>query len=379
MKKLAIIFILLAGIAALTSCKKQEKDPVLDMSQAVLPVLLEPEGGTALVLNQDNADSVINFKWSAAEYNLDNVENPKYSLVMDTVGNNFAGAVELLNTTELIYETTIGNLNQMLLANGFPAEEESTVEFRVTAYLNTDSDYSLVNSASNSVAYTPYSEELEAKPIYLLGSGTTVGWDNVNALEMTSIGEGVYAIVETLTPGADQFIKFISIPGQWAPQWGTDDAGTAEAGNLVYRPTEEIDDPPAIPVGETAGNYYIEADTVNLTYRTLLTSGELYLVGGGTPAGWDNTAALPFTQDPDTATKFTIVTTLNTSDGMKFLEVLGEWAPQWGSYDGTMEGGTLSYREAESVPDPPNIPSPGDGEFMITVDLRKMEYYFTPQ
>ena len=379
MKKLAIIFILLAGIAALTSCKKQEKDPVLDMSQTVLPVLLEPEAGTALVLDQDNADSVISFKWSAAEYNLDNVENPKYSLVMDTVGNNFADAVELVNTTELIYETTIGNLNQMLLANGFPAEEESTVEFRVTAYLNADSDYSLVNSASNSVAYTPYSEELEAKPIYLLGSGTTVGWDNVNALEMTSIGEGVYAIVETLTPGADQFIKFISVAGQWAPQWGTDDAGTAEAGNLVYRPTEEVEDPAAIPVGETAGNYYIEADTINLTYRTLLTSGELYLLGAGTPVGWDNAAALPFTQDPDTATKFTIVTTLNTSGGMKFIEVLGQWAPQWGSYDGTMEGGTLAYREDESVPDPPEIPAPGDGEFMITVDLRKMEYYFTPQ
>lgn len=380
MKKLAIIFILLAGIAALTSCKKQEKDPVLDMSQTVLPVLLEPAGGTALVLNQDNADSVISFRWSAAEYNLDNVENPKYSLVMDTVGNNFADAVELVNTTELIYETTIGKLNQMLLANGFPAEEESTVEFRVTAYLNTDSDYSLVNSTSNSVAYTPYSEELEAKPIYLLGSGTTVGWDNVNALEMTSIGEGVYAIVETLTPGADQFIKFISIPGQWAPQWGTDDAGTPEAGNLVYRPTEEEEDPEAIPVGDAAGNYYIEADTVNLIYRTLLTSGELYLVGAGTPVGWDASAALPFTQDPDTATKFTIVTTLNSEGGMKFLEIQGEWAPQWGSYDGTAEGGTLAYRETESAPDPPEILVPGTaGEYMITVDLRKMEYYFTPQ
>lgn len=381
MKKLAItlIVIVLAGITLISSCKKEEKDPVLDMSQTVLPTITEPASGSVLVLTQDNADSVITFKWTAVTYNLDNLENPKYSLEMDSVGNNFADAFELVNTAELMYETTVGNLNQVLLGMGWAAGEAANVEFRITAYLNTDSDYSLVNSGTASVAYTPYSASIEVKAIYLLGSGTTVGWDNVNALPMTSIADGVYAIVETLTPGTDQFIKFISLLGNWAPQWGTDDAGTAEGGNLVYRPTEEVDDPPAIPVGDAEGNYYIEADTINLTYRTILTSGELYLVGGGTPAGWDNTTALPFTQDPDTATKFTIVTTLNTSGGMKFLEILGEWAPQWGSYDGDAFGGTLAYREAETVPDPPEIPSPGDGEYMITVDLRKMMYYFTAQ
>ena len=66
--------------------------------------------------------------------------------------------------------------------------------------------------------------------------------------------------------------------------------------------------------------------------------------------------------------------------GMKFLEIQGEWAPQWGSYDGGITGGTLSYRENETVEDPPEIPVPGSaGTYKIVVDLRKMKYWFEAQ
>ncbi|MDZ7741377.1 MAG: SusF/SusE family outer membrane protein [Bacteroidota bacterium] len=122
------------------------------------------------------------------------------------------------------------------------------------------------------------------------------------------------------------------------------------------------------------------ADTVGLTYETMLTSGELFLVGNATPAGWDAAQAIPFEQDPENLTKFSLTVSLNAEGGMKFLEVLGEWAPQWGSYDGTTSGGTLSYRPNESVEDPPEIPAPGTaGEYLIEVDLQAMKYTLTPQ
>jgi len=55
-------------------------------------------------------------------------------------------------------------------------------------------------------------------PIYLLGDGTSAGWDNTKALEVVHIGDGgQFAIVEHLTAG--KFIKFIADLGAWAPQW----------------------------------------------------------------------------------------------------------------------------------------------------------------
>lgn len=144
---------------------------------------------------------------------------------------------------------------------------------------------------------------------------------------------------------------------------------------MVYRPTEDEPDPVAIPVPLVAGDYYIEVDTVGLTYKTFLTSGELYLVGAATAAGWDAAAGLPFTEVEDHI--FEITTSL-TDGGMKFLEVLGEWAPQWGTdATGTGDGGPLLYRPTEDVPDPAEVPSPGSGTFTIRVDLTTISYTIT--
>jgi hypothetical protein len=381
MKNMKYIFLLILGLGVLFACKKPDSEPVLDMSQTVVPGISSPDdGGTYVLTSEDAANDFASFQWSAAVYNLPDLETVKYALQYDLADSNFKNVASLITTEELMFTPTVSAMNDKALAMGAVVGEATDFSFRIKSFINDETGYSDAFSQVITLTITPYEDVVTSKVIYLLGSGTTIGWDNTKAWPLTPLGDGKYAITEHLVPGADQFIKFISILGQWAPQWGTDATGTAEEGPLVYRPDETVADPAAIPVGETEGNYYIEADTVNLTYTTILTSGALYLVGGGTPAGWDNTLALPFTQDPDTLTKFTIVTSLNAEGGMKFLEVLGQWAPQWGSYDGGPEGGTLSYRPTESVPDPPEIPVPGTaGEYMITVDLRAMKYWFTAQ
>ena len=381
MKNIKYIFLFILGLSVLYACKKPDSEPVLDNSNIVKPAISSPDNGGVYVLLKAEADSVFaKFEWSKAVYSLSKLETIKYTLQMDIADSNFMNITSLGTTSELTLSPTVSQINDKVLAKGVAAGEVRDFSFRVLSYINNETTYSDAYSDVITLTITPYEDVVQTKVIYLLGSGTTIGWDNANAWPMTEIAAGKYAIVEQLTPGADQFIKFISVLTQWAPQWGTDASGLPEAGPLIYRPDETVADPDAIPVGNVAGNYYIEADTVNLTYRTILTSGELYLVGAGTPVGWDAAAALPFTQDPDTLTKFTIVTTLNADGGMKFLEIQGEWAPQWGSYDGGTNGGTLSYRETESAPEPPEIPVPGTaGEYMITVDLRAMKYTFTPQ
>lgn len=381
MKKIKLVLLIIAAVGVLFSCEKKEAEPVLDLGQTTAPIMLNPADGAAFVLKKDSADSTFaTFEWTAADYTFDQIQDVTYVIQMDFADSNFRNVVDLAATTNIDYSFKVGKINSEVVKLGAPYDVESNIAFRVLSYINNQTDLTDSYSDVITLGISPYEDVEVEKFIYLLGSGTTIGWDNNAALQMTPVGEGQYAIVEHLTPGADQYIKFISVLGNWAPQWGTDDAGTSEEGTLVYRETEEEPDPAAIPVGDVEGNYYIFADTLNLVYETMLTSGELYLVGDGCTAGWENDNGIPFTQSPDTLTKFTLTTTLNAEGGLKLLEVSGQWAPQWGTNDeGTGEEGQLVYRPTESVEDPPNIPVPGtSGEYTITVNLTKMKYWITP-
>jgi hypothetical protein len=104
-----------------------------------------------------------------------------------------------------------------------------------------------------------------SETLYLLGDGTTPGWDNANALPMTKLSPGVFEISTTLG-GSGKFFKFIETLGQWAPQYGTDDFGTSDGGNLIFRPTEAVPDPKAMPCPATAGSYKITVNLASMTY-----------------------------------------------------------------------------------------------------------------
>ena len=126
-------------------------------------------------------------------------------------------------------------------------------------------DYRVVADTANMTYHI--SKATEA--LYLLGSATAAGWDNEAALEMTKDAPGMFSIVTNLTAGEDMFFKFIEVPGQWAPQYGTDDDGTWESGRLVFRPTEAEPDPPAIPAPDETGSYLIEVNLSNRTYQLI--------------------------------------------------------------------------------------------------------------
>lgn len=381
MKKIVLAIIILTGIGIFLACQKDEKNPKLNAGETVIPVFTSPTVGSSFILLKDNADSVLTtFAWSATQYNLPDLATTKYTLQLDIADSNFSHPINLTNTTGTSYTMKVGAMNTVLLNLGVVAEQSVDIALRVLSYINTDSDYANVYSEPVVITVTTYSGIVYIKPIYLLGDATDIDWDNTKGYPMQHLGNGVFARVETLDPAGDWF-KFISILGAWAPQWGTDATGTSESGPLVYRPDEATPDPPSMPSPAELGPYYIEADTLGLTYRTYLTSGELFLVGDATSAGWNNAAGLPFTEDPDSAHLFTIVTDLNASGGMKFLEVSGQWAPQWGTNSsGNSIKGQLVYRPSESIPDPANIPAPSSsGTYMITVDLRNISYKITPQ
>jgi hypothetical protein len=375
MKNLIIILITLIGISFLVSCEKAEKDPVLDMNQTVMPEITSPAGGSTYVLVKEEADNLFtSFEWTNTGYNLTNLEATKYVLQMDLAGNNFDSPIDLVTTTGTSYTMTVAQMNNTLIGvMELPAFEVNNLELRLHSFVNQITPYTEVYSDVIQFSITPYEEIVFIKPIYLIGDATPAGWDNMAGTPMQHIGSGKFAVVETLNATGD-WIKFLSVPGQWAPQWGTDASGTSGSGNLVYRPDENTADPASIPSAKVEGDYYIMADTLNLLYEIFMTSGNLFLVGDATPAGWDAGAAIAFAEN--TPHVFTLTTSLNAGGGMKFLEVQGAWAPQWGTNDkGNNKKGILSYRPTEAVPDPPNIPGPSAaGQYTITVDMTTMMY-----
>jgi starch-binding outer membrane protein SusE/F len=382
MKKLVLIFTVIISLGLLFGCEKDFKDAVLDITQSTAPVISNPSDGASFVLFQGQAsEPLTSIEWSAAQYNLDDIPNPRYVVHVDVAGNNFAQRRELAAATSTSVNITHAQLNSRLLDMELEPGVPHDIQLRVFASISANATYDNLYSAPITLTVTPYSGEIEVKPIYMLGDGTEAGWNNNNAIEMYHIEEGKFALVANLRQ-AGTMVKFISVLGQWAPQWGAEPGGTATEGQLAYRPTEDVPDPAPIDIASLDPGYYrVVADTANLTYTITPSTETLYLLGSATAAGWDNTAALEMTQDAPGM--FSIVTNLTAGQDMyiKFIEVLGQWAPQYGTDDeGTWEGGRLIYRPTEDVPDPANIPAPDEsGSYLIEVNLSARTYSVTPQ
>lgn len=133
-------------------------------------------------------------------------------------------------------------------------------------------------------------------------------------------------------------------------------------------------------VAKTAGTYnmVLVINAVTEVYTFTITPGgaapELYMLGDGCSAGWNNTAALPLT---GTGGVYTITTNLlGTGKFIKFIKTLGQWAPMYGTNaSGTSASGVLVYRATENDPDPASIPCPtAAGNYRISVNTTALTY-----
>lgn len=383
MKKIVFLFTLVFSLGLFWGCETDFIDAVLDVDQSTPPAITSPEDGTILELSQDQSSEIaLTISWNPVLYNLEGLEDPRYVVYVDVAGNNFANRVELAAATSTSVTLTHQALNNRLMQMGLEHSVAHQLEIRVVASLDDNAVYDNLGSTPVGLTVTPYDAEAvtEVKPIYMLGNGTEVGWDNVNPLEMYHIEGGEFALVANLGQ-AGEMVKFLSVPGQWAPQWGQAE-GDAESGTLAYRPTEDVADPDPIDISALDPGYYrVVADTAALTYTITPSTDVLYMLGSATEVQWDNAAPLEMTMDSPGI--FTIVTTLTAGDEsfLKFLEVIGQWAPQYGTdAEGTWESGNLVYRFTESEPDPPGIPGPEvTGTYLIEVNLSSMTYTVTAQ
>lgn len=388
MKKIFLSISILLGLGIFWACEDENTNPVLDTTKIVAPTLSEGNNTTDIVLLEENvANPALTFTWDSTVYPLSNIGSAIYSLQMDSVGNNFNDPIELANGDVFDFSFTVGALNDFLIGKKYATNTVLPFEFRVYSYI-VESKQDMVYSNVLQINITAFEKvviEDTVAPIYILGSATLAGWTNTAALAMDfrkDMTDSTFNIVTTLTGGSGTMIKFIRYLGAWAPQWGTDANGDSISGNLVYRPTEAVPDPTAIPAPTKAGDYLITVNIAEevLTYDITKVAETLHLIGDATSVDWDNTKAIPLTKDAPG--KFSIITTLESTatEGFKFLVNQGAWEPMYGrETTGTWESGSLKYRPLGAADVPSIPPPPTTGEYLIEVDFAANTYKLTLQ
>ncbi len=142
MKKIAFLFSLIAVIALITACEKDEDNPVLDVGQANPPALVSPEAGQTYDLEEFEDDIV--FEWTPADYKMDNLPNVRYRLI-----GYYEKEVddEIQEISFVIHETTntsatisADRINQAVFQLGATPFQFESISFRIMSFFNLASD-----------------------------------------------------------------------------------------------------------------------------------------------------------------------------------------------------------------------------------------------
>lgn len=133
-----------------------------------------------------------------------------------------------------------------------------------------------------------------------------------------------------------------------------------------------------VPKENGINDMVLKIDAVTETYTFTITpvseTTELYILGDGCFAGWDNALAFPMN---GTGGIYTITAPLNGTDkAIKFITTLGQWDRMYGTdITGTSASGPLAFRATEGDPDPTSIPAPDAvGNYLVTVNTNTMTY-----
>ncbi len=278
------IFYLIAiiGIGMLYSCEKENDNPVLDLTKTIPPAITEPADGAAIVLAEETATDSVTFKWSATQYSIDGLPATTYVLQADLADSNFAHAKNLVSTAGLEFSVTQENLNIALVNLGIEAGQSADLEFRVLSFLNQNNPDTWTQSEVITVNFTTY-QGTPAEPGKLWVPGDYQGWNPATAPNIFSPEHnGFFTGYIYFPEGGTYQFKFTS-----APDWNHTNFGSAGDGLL----TTENGTNNNLEVPDW-GNYYLTADTNNLTWsyelRNFALIGTFNNWSGDEPLTWDD-------------------------------------------------------------------------------------------
>ena len=247
-------FLMVAVIILLTvRCEDTAPKVTYDPAEVTAPVASVTT--TSVVLKQANKnDKAIEFDWSAADFAFESYTT--YTVQIDKASGDFTTSISYPVNTLLTKSFTHGEFNDATIRLGLPSDVEATIKVRVVA-----SAGKLVNVSSNvlSVTVTPYSSEPPYVTVYMVGPATEAGWDANVAVPMFRDPDNslAYSYIGHFNQGQ---LKFLAIPGKWAPLWGTNAANA-----VVLRPLDSDPDPWAFWVDKDS-YYKVTLNVITLEY-----------------------------------------------------------------------------------------------------------------
>ncbi len=304
MKRISIIITLLIGLViVLGSCKKETKDPVLNLSAITAPTITSPASESAFILTLADSAVMIDFAWNTAVYNVSDgavLPTPTYSLRMGLADSNFVGSMELVNTKDATFSIMYYTMNTKLLQMGVAAEETVTIEFKLTSVISgtigTETTSEII--ACNFTTFNPPGPPPSSTPT-LWVPGDYQGWNPGAAPNVFSpANNGIYTGYVYYPEGGTYEFKFTS-----APDWNHTNFGFAGEGTLDTDPGAGNLSVPDF------GNYWLTCDTIALTWshelRTFTLIGSFNDWAGDEDLTWDNDNRLfTITMDFDAGTEF---------------------------------------------------------------------------
>lgn len=305
MKKLIYItFIGLLGL--LYSCEK-DGDQIFMLENPAAPTIVSMPD---LTLERNNGTDILEFPITPVDPGF--VASAQYFLEACATGDDFANVIPILNQNlPETFEITVADLNGLLLKK-FPADEASSVDFRVRASLVVDGGTGAPGTSDDSFVYNS-AIETASVTLYGLPKLDLLNSGMEQKIE-SPLGNGDY----TGTVKLDVTMPFtLNDPDAGVNYGGSGGTLTVDGSGIVV---------------EETGWYILNANTNDLSYTT--TPEFVGLVGSATPNGWD---APDSKMDYDVKGDFWYITIDLVEGFIKFRKNDG-WAWNMGFVEGETPG-----------------------------------------
>ncbi|MFH1120364.1 MAG: SusE domain-containing protein [Bacteroidota bacterium] len=319
------IFIVLIGLMGILSGCEKDGTKIKMLTDPIAPVLTTLPN---LTLERANGLNVLEFNGVPVDPGFNASAN--YFLEACASGNNFVDAVTIFSGVQVSkMEITVSDLNSLLLKK-FPAEQATSVDFRVRAVLVVDAGTGALGTSSDPLEYI---SEIKTSQVVLYGLPrlNLIGSGMDQKIE-SALGNGVYKGYVKLDPSQ----LFTLENPDTGDEYGASGSTLVLDGAGIQAPG--------------LGWFILTADLNALSYAT-----EAYmigLIGSATPTSWDSDTDMDY--NPQTGT-WSITIDLVVGE-IKFRKNDG-WA--WnlgGTTDNLTQGGA-------------NLPIPEAGNYTITLTI----------
>lgn len=345
----SIIYLAFVGLIGLLSACEKDGTTVVMLANPTAPTIQTiPD----LTLKRTNGTDTLTFVGTAVDPGFQ--ASATYILEAALSGTNFADPVTVISgVQDKAMKITVSDLNGLLLKK-FPADEASSIDFRIRAVLIVDSGTGATGSSSNPLQYTSETKTASVT-IYglprldLIGSGITQKVES-------ALGNGVYTGYVKL----DASKAFTLTDPDTNTSYGANGTALAVNGPAIV-----------VPSDPGSGWYNLTANVNALSFE--LKPYMVGLIGDATPNGWSA---------PDQKLDYNAQTglwsiTLNLVVGTVKFRLNDGWGNgiNLGLGDATHTGYSLDnlWNDGGSQ----NIPIATAGNYTITLSISSSKYSAT--